>query len=89
MLIDSYKNENSYYQGVEVHNNKIYITGRPNLLILNNKDLGKFNHFYQNPSFLWLSITFTILIGLLSIGFYRSDLIWANRRLDKTIISEK
>lgn len=89
VLIDSYKNENSYYQGVEVHNNKIYITGRPNLLILNNKDLGKFNHFYQNPSFLWLSITFTILIGLLSIGFYRSDLIWANRRLDKTIISEK
>ena len=89
VLIDSYKNENSYYQGVEVHNNKIYITGRPNPLILNNKDLGKFNHFYQNPSFLWLSITFTILIGLLSIGFYRSDLIWANRRLDKTIISEK
>ena len=89
VLIDSYKNENSYYRGVEVHNNKIYITGRPNLLILNNKDLGKFTHFYQNPSFLWLSITFTILIGLLSIGFYRSDLIWANRRLDKTIISEK
>ena len=89
MLIDSYKNENSYYRGVEVHNNKIYITGRPNLLILNNKDLGKFTHFYQNPIFLWLSIPFTVFIGLVSIIFSRLDLIYAKRRLDSTIISEK
>lgn len=89
VLIDSYKWGNSYYQGVEVHNNKIYITGRPNLLILNNKDLGKFSHFYQNPIFLWLSIPFTVFIGLVSIGFFRLDLISAKRRLDEIEFSEK
>ena len=89
MLIDSYKNENSYYRGVEVHNNKIYITGRPNLLILNNKDLGKFTHFYQSHIFLWLSISFTAFIGLVSIGFYRLDLISAKRRLDEIKFYEK
>lgn len=89
VLIDSYKQYFSYYNGVEVHNNKIYIAGVPCLLILNNKDLGKFSHFFQNYSFRWLFTIFTVLIGLLSIGFFISDLISAKRRLDKIIISEK
>jgi len=80
VLIDSYKQGLSYYTGVEVHNNKIYITGVPRLLILNNKDLGKFSHFFQNSSYRWLFIIFTVLIGLLSIGFFISDLISAKRK---------
>ena len=80
MLIDTYKQGFSIYNGVEVHNNKIYITGVPRLLILNNKDLGKFSHFLQNNSFRWLFIIFTIVIGLLSIGFFISDLISAKRK---------
>ncbi len=89
VLVDSYKWGNSYYQGVEVHNNKIYITGRINLLILNNKDLGKFSHFYQDPIFLWLIIPFTAFIGLVSIGLFRLDLISARRILDEIEFSEK
>jgi hypothetical protein len=80
VLIDSYKQGFSIYNGVEVHNNKIYITGVPRLLILNNKDLGKFSCFFQNYIFRWLSIIFTVLIGLLSIGFFISDLISAKRK---------
>ena len=80
VLIDTYKQGFSIYNGVEVHNNKIYITGVPRLLILNNKDLGKFSHFLQNNSFRWLFIIFTIVIGLLSIGFFISDLISAKRK---------
>jgi len=80
VLIDSYKHGFSIYNGVEVHNNKIYITGVPRLIILNNKDLGKFSHFFQNTSFRWLFIFFTVLIGLLSIGFFISDLISARRK---------
>ena len=80
VLIDTYKQGFSIYNGVEVYNNKIYITGVPRLLILNNKDLGKFSHFFQNNGFRWLFIIFTVVIGLLSIGFFISDLNSAKRK---------
>ena len=80
VLIDSYNQGFQIYNGVEVHNEKIYLTGIPRLLILNNKDLSKFSHFYQNFDFRGWLIVITVLIGLLSIGFFISDLISAKRR---------
>lgn len=78
--IDSYNQDFQFYNGVEVHNNKIYLTGIPRLLILNNKDLGKFSQFYQNFNFRGWLIVITSLIGLVSIGFFISDLISAKQR---------